>query len=143
MPQRPNRRNNATPTLSEINSVAFHAAVSVALTAALAHIRNGNNGEGNEQGAGSTNQGTNHGAARPCTYKDFTNAKPWTCNGTGGVIALKRWIEKVESVFKIYEFLDECKVKFAACTFIGQALSWWHGHVEAMTFPVANAMPWE
>ncbi|KAL7596135.1 hypothetical protein Lser_V15G31193 [Lactuca serriola] len=143
MPQRPNRGNNATPTPLEINSVAFQAAVYVAVTAALAQICNGNNEEGNGQGAGSTNQGKNHEAARPCTYKDFTNAKPRTFNGTGGVIALKRWIEKVEFVFEIYGCLDECKVKFTSCTFMDQALSWWNGHVEAMTLLVANVMPWE
>ncbi|KAL7583922.1 uncharacterized protein LOC111918058 [Lactuca sativa] len=143
MPQRPNRGNDATLTLPEINSVAFQAAVSTAVTAALVQIRNGNNGEGNGQGAGSTNQGTNHGVARPCTYKDFTNAKPWTFIGIGGVIALKRWIEKVESVFEICGCPDECKVKFAACTFVEQALSWWNGHIEAVTLPVANVMPWE
>lgn len=143
MPQRPNHGNNATPTPLEINSVAFQAAVSAAVTATLAQICNGNNEEGNGLGTGSTNQGTNHGVARTCTYKEFTNAKPRTFNGTGGVIVLKRWIEKVESVFEICGCPDECKVKFAACTFIDQALSWWNGHVEAMTLPVANAMPWE
>ncbi|XP_023732659.1 uncharacterized protein LOC111880458 [Lactuca sativa] len=143
MPQRPNRGNNATLTPPEINSVAFQAAMSVAVTATLVQIRNGNNEEGSGQRAGSTNQGTNHKATRPCTYKDFTNAKPRTFNGTGGVIALKRWIEKVEYVFEICGCPDECKVKFAACTFIDQALSWWNGHVEAMTLPVVNAMPWE
>ena len=47
MPQRPNRGNNATLTPPEINSVAFQAAGSAAVTAALAQIHNGNNGEGN------------------------------------------------------------------------------------------------
>ncbi|KAL7587651.1 hypothetical protein Lser_V15G40250 [Lactuca serriola] len=143
MPQRPNRGNNATPMPPEINSVAFQAAVSVAVTAALAQIRNGNNGEGNGQGTGSTNQGTNQGTVRTCTYKDFTNAKPRTFNRMGGVITLKRWIEKVESVFEIYECTDESKVKFAVCTFVDQALSCWNGHIEAMPLPVANAIPWE
>ena len=58
------------------------------------------------------------------------------------MISLKRWIEKVESVFKICESPDEVKVNFAACTFVDQALTWWNEHVEAMTIPVANSMPW-
>ena len=57
------------------------------------------------------------------------------------MIALKRWIEKVESVFEICECPEEVKVKFAACTFVDQALTWWNGHIEAMTLPVANSMP--
>ena len=55
---------------------------------------------------------------------------------------MKRWIEKVESVFEICECLEEVKVKFSACTFVNQALTWWNGHVEDMTLPVANVMPW-
>ena len=57
MSQRPNRGNNATPTPSKINSVTLQAAVSTAVTAILAQIRNGNNGEGNEQGTGRTVKG--------------------------------------------------------------------------------------
>ena len=59
------------------------------------------------------------------------------------MITLKHWIEKIESVFEICECPEECKVKFVACTFVDQALSWWNDHVEAMTLPVANAMSWE
>ncbi|XP_023738933.1 uncharacterized protein LOC111886928 [Lactuca sativa] len=143
MPQIPNCGNNATPTPPEINTVAFQAAVSAVVTAALAQVRNGNNGDDVGQGIRSTNHGTKHRATRTYTYKDFTNAKPRTLNGTGGVIALKRWIEKVESVFEICGCPDECKVKFASYTFTDQALSWWNGHIEAMTLPMANALPWE
>ncbi|XP_023766456.1 uncharacterized protein LOC111914987 [Lactuca sativa] len=142
-PQRPNRRNNTTLTPPEIKSAAFQAVVSDAVTAALAQIHNGNNGASNGQGARSTNQGTNQGSTRTCTYKDFTNTKPRTFNRTGGIITLKRWTEKVESMFEICGCPEECKVKLAACTFINQALSWWNGHVEAMTLPLANAMLWE
>ncbi|CAH1414553.1 unnamed protein product [Lactuca virosa] len=97
MPQRPTRGNNQPPTPPEINLVAFQAAVSTAVTVALAQIHNGNNGGGNGQGAG---------------------------------------------MFEICGCPDEVKVKFATCTFVDQALTWWNGHVEAMTLPVANAMPW-
>lgn len=85
----------------------------------------------------------NQGPSKACTYKDFIKAKPQTFNGTGGVIALKRWIEKVESVFEICGCPEENKVKFVTCTFVDQALSWWNGHVEAITLPVANVMPLE
>ena len=98
MPQRPNRGDNTTLMPPEINSVTFQETVSAVVSAALAQIRSGNNSEGNGQGTESTNQGTNDGPTRICTYKDFTNAKPRTFNGMGGVITLKRWIEKLESV---------------------------------------------
>ncbi|XP_023755609.1 uncharacterized protein LOC111904062 [Lactuca sativa] len=58
------------------------------------------------------------------------------------MITRKRQIEKVESVFEICECPEEVKVKFSACTFVDQALTWWNGHVEAMTLPISNVMPW-
>ncbi|XP_052625865.1 uncharacterized protein LOC128132900 [Lactuca sativa] len=141
MPQRPTC-GNPEPTPLEINSATFQAAVSAAVTAALAQIHNGNNSGRNGQGAGSSNNGMNQGPTKTCSFKDFTNAKPRTFNGTGGMITLKRWIEMAESVFEICECPEEVKVKFVACTFVDQALTWWHGHVETFTFPIANAMSW-
>ncbi|XP_023732727.1 uncharacterized protein LOC111880524 [Lactuca sativa] len=148
MPRRYVRINNNTaapppPPQPKINSTAFQATVSVAITAALAHIHNGNNGSGNGQGTGSSNHGMNQVPTKACTYKDFYNAKPQTFNGTGGVITLKRWIEKTESVFEICECPEENRVKFVACMFVDQALSWWNGHVGALTVPVANIISWE
>ena len=145
MPLRPIRRNNNTTSspLPEVNSAAFQAAVSATVTATLAHIHNGNNGGSNGQGTGSPNQGMNQGPTKVCTYKYFSNAKPRTFNGTGGMVTLKRWMEKIESVFEICQCLEECKVKFAACTFLDQELSWWNGHVHDKILLVENAMPWE
>ena len=141
MPQRPTR-GNPGPTPPEVNSAAFQAAVYAVVTAAMAQIHQGNNGGVNGQGVGSSNSGRNQVPTKTCSYKDFTNAKPRTFNGTGGMLTLKRWIEKMESVFEICECPEEMKVKFVACTLIDQALTWWNGHVEAMTLPVANSMPW-
>ena len=58
-------------------------------------------------------------------------------------MALKRCIEKVESFFEICGYPDQSKVKFAVYTFVDQALSWWTGHIKAMTLAVANVIPWE
>ena len=63
--------------------------------------------------------------------------------GTGGVITLTRWMEKIESVFDICSCPDELKVKFDACTFADAALSWWNGHVKTLTLAVASSMSWE
>lgn len=67
-----------------------------------------NNGGRNRKGDGSSNHGMNQGPTSACAYKDVMNAKPLTFNGTGGVITLKRWIEKVESVFKSDRCPEEC-----------------------------------
>ena len=87
---RPTTRGNPGLTPPEVDSAAFQAAVSAAVTAAIAQIQQGNNGGVNGQGAGSSNNGMNQRPTKTCTYKDFTNAKPRTFNGTGGVITLKR-----------------------------------------------------
>ena len=141
MPQRP-PRGNPEPIPPEINSAIFQADISTVVTAAMAQIYQGNNGGGNGQGAGSSNNEINQGNTKTCSYKDFTKAKSQTFNGTGEKITLKWWIEKVESVFEICEWHEDMKVNCAACIFVDQALTWWNGHVEAMTLPVANAMPW-
>ena len=67
--------------------------------------------------------GGNGGNPRPCNYKDFLSCKPNSFFGTGDVIELTRWFEKTESVFAISSCAEECKVKFAACTFVDSALT--------------------
>ena len=94
MPQRPNRGNNTTttpplPPPLEVDSTTSQAAVSAVFSTTCAHIHNGNNGGGNGQGTGSSNHGTNQGPTKIFTDKEFSNAKPKTFNGTGGVITLK------------------------------------------------------
>ncbi|GKD33879.1 hypothetical protein Tco_1249388, partial [Tanacetum coccineum] len=64
------------------------------------------------------------GNVQGCMHKTFMNRKPHPFNGTEGVVGLRRWIEKVEHVFKICKCAEEDKVKFAASTFEGRALTW-------------------
>lgn len=124
----------------------FQAAVTAAVTIAMVQIiRNDANGNGHENGngTGNSNQGDNQGIQRGCTYKDFTNRKPKIFNGSRGIIALTWWFEKTKSVFEICGYPEVSKVKFAACAFSDRPLSWWNGHVKALTLPVANSMTWE
>ncbi|GJW57279.1 putative reverse transcriptase domain-containing protein [Tanacetum coccineum] len=44
--------------------------------------------------------------------------------GTEGVVVLSQWFEKMESVFHISNCAVENQVKFATCTFLGNALTW-------------------
>ncbi|GJW68700.1 putative reverse transcriptase domain-containing protein [Tanacetum coccineum] len=62
-----------------------------------------------------------------CSYKTFLNCKPHSFKGTEGVVGLSRWFEKMEQVFEISKCVEEDKVRFAACTFEGRALTWWNG----------------
>ncbi|GJU76529.1 putative reverse transcriptase domain-containing protein [Tanacetum coccineum] len=46
-----------------------------------------------------------------------------------GAVELRRWFEKTESVFGISECAEGKKVKFAAATLQGPALTWWNSKV--------------
>nr|GEV37285.1 putative reverse transcriptase domain-containing protein [Tanacetum cinerariifolium] len=61
------------------------------------------------------------------------NGKPRPFNGTEGVVGLRRWIEKVEQVFKICKCAEEDKVMFAASTFEGRALTWMEQELWTLT----------
>ncbi|GKE67831.1 hypothetical protein Tco_1521992 [Tanacetum coccineum] len=79
-------------------------------------------------------------ALRECTYKDFLNCKPLSFKGTEGVVVLSQWFEKMESMFHISNCAVENQVKFATCTFLGNALTWWNSHMKTVTQDVAYAM---
>ncbi|GJT17483.1 putative reverse transcriptase domain-containing protein, partial [Tanacetum coccineum] len=63
--------------------------------------------------------------------------------GTEGVVVLSQWFERIESVFHISNCAPENQVKFATCTFIGNALTWWNSNKKAVTQEVAYAMDWK
>nr|GFA57095.1 reverse transcriptase domain-containing protein [Tanacetum cinerariifolium] len=63
--------------------------------------------------------------------------------GTEGVVGLSQWVEKMESVFHISGCAVENQVKFATCTLLGAALTWWNGHVRTLGHDAAYAMTWE
>ncbi|GKB25424.1 reverse transcriptase domain-containing protein [Tanacetum coccineum] len=101
----------------------------------------------NGHGDGSHNSGIGiRGATRTlreCTYKEFLNCYLLNFKGTEGVVVLSQWFEKMESVFHISNCAPENQVKFATCTFIGSALSWWNSHKKAVTQDVAYGMDWK
>ncbi|GKE47640.1 hypothetical protein Tco_1478898 [Tanacetum coccineum] len=80
---------------------------------------------------------------REYTYKDFLNCKPLSFKGTEGVVVLSQWFEKMESVFHISNYDVENQVKFATCTFLGNAMTWWKSHMMTVTQDVAYAMDWK
>ncbi|GJY18135.1 putative reverse transcriptase domain-containing protein [Tanacetum coccineum] len=80
---------------------------------------------------------------RECMYKDFLTCKPLTFKGTEGVVVLSQWFKKMESVFHISNCAVENQVKFATCTFLRNALTWWNSHMKTVTQDVAYAMDWK
>ncbi|GJW06344.1 ribonuclease H-like domain-containing protein [Tanacetum coccineum] len=79
---------------------------------------------------------------KECTYQDFMKCQPLFFRGTEGVVDLTQWFERMETVFRISNCTVENQVKFATCTLMGIALTWWNSHVRTVTNDVAYAMTW-
>ncbi|GJY74980.1 putative reverse transcriptase domain-containing protein [Tanacetum coccineum] len=103
-------------------------------------LRNSTNGDGSHSSHGDNRR--NVQTARPCFYADFMKCQPLNFKGTEGVVGLTRWIEKMESVFNISGCAIENQVKFATCTLLGAALTWWNSQIRSLG-PDAYSMTWE
>nr|GEW20940.1 reverse transcriptase domain-containing protein [Tanacetum cinerariifolium] len=79
---------------------------------------------------------------RECTYQDFMKCKPLYFKGTEGVVELTQWFERMETMFCISNCTVENQIKFAICTLLGSALTWWNSHVTTVGLDVAYAMTW-
>ncbi|GKD25856.1 putative reverse transcriptase domain-containing protein [Tanacetum coccineum] len=44
----------------------------------------------------------------------------------------RQWFEKMELVFHISNCTIACQIKFATCTLLGSALTWWNSHVKTV-----------
>nr|GFA19336.1 reverse transcriptase domain-containing protein [Tanacetum cinerariifolium] len=67
---------------------------------------------------------------------------PRDADRTEGIVGLTRWIEKMESVFQISGCAVENQVKFATCTLLDAALTWWNSQIRSLG-PDAYSMTWE
>ncbi|GJQ92756.1 putative reverse transcriptase domain-containing protein [Tanacetum coccineum] len=76
------------------------------------------------------------------TYQDFMKCKPLYFKGTEGVVELTQWFERMETVFRISNCSVESQIKFATCTLLAGALTWWNSHVMTVTHDVAYSMTW-
>nr|GEZ81668.1 hypothetical protein [Tanacetum cinerariifolium] len=68
--------------------------------------------------------------------------QPLNFKGTEGVVGLSQWLEKMESIFYISGYAVDNQVKFATCTLLGAALTWWNDHVRTLGHDAAYAMTW-
>ncbi|GJW15561.1 putative reverse transcriptase domain-containing protein [Tanacetum coccineum] len=94
-----------------------------------ANVNNANGGNGN---------GGNNG----CSYKTFTACNPKEFDGKGGVVALTRWIEKMESVFDNSGCTVNQRVRYTASCFVNNALTWWNTQVQARGRKAVIGMIW-
>nr|GEV65413.1 reverse transcriptase domain-containing protein [Tanacetum cinerariifolium] len=81
-------------------------------------------------------------SARPCFYADFIKCQPLNFRGTEGMVGLTRWIKKMESVFQINGCAVENQVKFATCTLLDAALTWWNSQIRSLGHD-AYSMTWK
>nr|GEZ34900.1 reverse transcriptase domain-containing protein [Tanacetum cinerariifolium] len=95
----------------------------------------------NEDGIQSSHEDNprNVHTTRPCFYADFIKCHPLNFKGNEGIVSLTRWIEKMESVFNISGCAIENQVKFATCTLLDAALTWWNSQIKTLG-PEAYAM---
>ncbi|GKB92041.1 putative reverse transcriptase domain-containing protein [Tanacetum coccineum] len=85
------------------------------------HIQeNVNHGNGNENGNGNPN-----------------------VNNGEGVVSLTRWFKKMETVFHISNCPPRYQVKYATCTLLDGALTWWNSHKRTIGVDAAYAMMWK
>ncbi|GKA77554.1 hypothetical protein Tco_0784015 [Tanacetum coccineum] len=108
--------------------------------------RNGGIGNGENRNGGNENPNENNRVARPvareCTYQDFMKCQPLNFKGTEGVVGLIRWFEKMETMFYISNCLEKYQVKYATCTLLNSALTWWNSHKRTIRAETAFAMSW-
>ncbi|GKE39199.1 hypothetical protein Tco_1462604, partial [Tanacetum coccineum] len=107
---------------------------------------NGGNGNGGDGNGGNGNPNENNRGTRPvareCIYQDFMKCQLLNFKGMKGVVGLIRWFEKIETVFHISNYLEKYQVKYATCTLLDSALTWWNSHKRSVGTEAAFAMSW-
>ncbi|GJT55233.1 putative reverse transcriptase domain-containing protein [Tanacetum coccineum] len=107
-----------------------------------ANVNNGN-GNGNGNGNPNVNNGGVVPVTRECTYQDFVKCQPLNFKGIEGVVGLTRWFEKIKMVFHISNCPPKYQVKYASCTLLDGALTWWNSHKRTVGVDAAYAMMWK
>ncbi|GJZ39740.1 reverse transcriptase domain-containing protein, partial [Tanacetum coccineum] len=127
-------------TTTSVTSVQLQAMIDQGVTAVLAARDMTQNGD--DSHTSGTCVRRNERAIRECTYQYFMKYQPLFFRGTEGVVDLTQWFERMEIVFRISDCTVENQVKFATCTLMGIALTWWNSHARTVTNEVAYAMTW-
>ncbi|GJZ45722.1 putative reverse transcriptase domain-containing protein [Tanacetum coccineum] len=76
------------------------------------------------------------------SYKEFLACNPKKYDGKGGVVALTRLIQKMESVHDMSGCSIDQKVKYTAGSFVSKALMWWNSQIRTLSREVAVSMSW-
>ncbi|GKA95367.1 reverse transcriptase domain-containing protein [Tanacetum coccineum] len=138
------------PKRNSMSAAAIERPISQRVADALLNYKaNWNNRNGNANGNDNRNVSHDSGSGRTlhtahgCTYKEFLNCQPLNFKGTEGVVGLAHLFDKMESVFHIINCAVECQVKYAPCTLLGGALTWWNSHVRIVGHDATYEMTWK
>ncbi|GKB59662.1 hypothetical protein Tco_0915848, partial [Tanacetum coccineum] len=130
-------------TTTLMTDAAIKALIAQGVATVLAEYEayrgNGNGDDNHDSGSGRRTER----ATRECTYSDFLKCQPLNFKGTEGVVGLNQWLEKMEYVFHISKCTVANQVKFATCTLLGNALTWWNSHVKTISHKAAYGMTWK
>ncbi|GKE04236.1 putative reverse transcriptase domain-containing protein, partial [Tanacetum coccineum] len=96
----------------------------------------------NQSQNGSDGDGGNGNSRNENPDENFRGARPLNFKGTEGVVGLIRWFEKMETVFHISNCPEKSQVKYATCTLLDGALTWWNTHKRTIGTEAAFAMSW-
>ncbi|GJT18059.1 hypothetical protein Tco_0876765 [Tanacetum coccineum] len=117
-----------------------------AANALRAESQSQNGSDGNNGNGGNGNPNENGKSAKPvarvCTYQDFMKCQPLNFKGTEGVVGLTRCFEKMEIVLHISNCPEVYQVKYATCTLLDSASTWWNSHKWTIGVNAAFAMTW-
>nr|GFB00092.1 hypothetical protein [Tanacetum cinerariifolium] len=134
----PNQAPSTTTTT--VTNAQVQAMIDQGVNAALA-TRDANR-TGDDSHTSGTGVRRNERVTRECTYQDFMKCQPLYFKGTEGVVELTQWFERMEMVFRISNCLAENQIKFATCTLLEGALTWWNSHVRIVGNDAAYVMTW-
>ncbi|GKA24036.1 reverse transcriptase domain-containing protein, partial [Tanacetum coccineum] len=131
-----------TSTITSISLGALEELISQCVADALTtyDINRSNGSDSHDSGSGGRR--TVH-TTYECTYSEFLKCQPFNFKGAEGAVGLAQWFEKIEYVFHISKCTMECQVKFATCTLLGSALTWWNSHVRTIGHDATYALPWK
>ncbi|GJY03843.1 putative reverse transcriptase domain-containing protein [Tanacetum coccineum] len=131
------------PKSAPLTQAAIRRMIKESVDAAIAAERARHANAGNDaRGYGPVSGQDAAPVVRECTFTGFMKCNPTTFYGTEGAVKLRRWFEKTKSVFRISEYAEGEKVKFAAATLQGPTLTWWNAKVAIMGLETMNQMPW-
>ncbi|GJZ20331.1 putative reverse transcriptase domain-containing protein [Tanacetum coccineum] len=125
-------------TTTSVTSAQLQAMIDEGVTAVLAARAATRNGD--DSHTSGTGARRNERSVRECTYQDFMKCQPVFFRGTEEVVNLTQWFERMETVFRISNCTVENQVKFATCTLMGTALTWWNSHARTVTNDVATEL---